>query len=70
VTPPTRRDLAERLTGLLSDIDIAIRARLRESATHAGEPPAEAARRGTGIREAFVAALWRLTHPARSRRLL
>jgi len=69
VTPPTRRDLAERLTGLLSDIDIAIRARLRESAMHTGEPSSDSARRDTGIRDAFVAVLRRLTHPAWSRRL-
>jgi hypothetical protein len=69
MTPPTRRDLGEQLTGLLNDIDIAIRARRRESAAHTGEPPAETARRDTGIREAFVAALRRLTHPAWSRRL-
>jgi hypothetical protein len=69
VSPPTRRDLAGQLTGLLNDIDIAIRARLHESATFTGEPPAKTARRDTGIREALVAAFRRLNHPARSRRL-
>ena len=69
MSPPTRRDLAEQLTGLLSDIDIAIRVRLHASATQTGEPPAEAARGDMGIREALVAALRRLTHPVWSRRL-
>jgi hypothetical protein len=65
---PTRRDLAQQLTGLLNDIDIAIRARRHKSATPAGGPPATA-RRDAGIRQALVAALRRLTHPAGNRRL-
>ena len=64
--PGTPRDLAAQLSALLTDIDIAIRVRLRESAKRTGQGgrPPRAARRHTGIRGAMVAALRRLTRPA------
>jgi len=67
VAPETHRDLAEQLSALLTDIDIAIRVRLRKSATHTGGQHPEAARRTMGIRGAVVTALRRLTRPAGSR---
>jgi len=65
--PGTPRDLAAQLSALLTDIDIAIRVRLRESARRTGGQPPRAARRHPGIRGAVLAALRRLTRPAGSR---
>jgi len=64
VAPETLRDLSDRLSALLTDIDIAVRVRLRESEKQAGERRRETARRDTWIRSALTSTLRWLTHPA------
>jgi len=61
VAQETLRDLSGRLSALLTDIDIAVRVRLRESEPQAGEPRREM---DTRIRSVLAAALRWLPRPA------
>ena len=58
VAPETQRDLARQLSALLTDIDIAIRVRLRGSARHRGARHPNGHQRDTGKRGAVMAALF------------
>jgi len=58
----TRRDLSDRLSGLLTDLDIAVRVRLREAEKQAGRHLAEPASGSTRIRRVVEAALRWLAH--------
>ena len=60
----TRRDLADRLSGLLTDLDIAVRVRLREAEKQAGRRLPETAGSDTRIRRVVEAAFRWLTHRA------
>jgi len=53
---PEYRDLSRQLAALLTDIDIAIRVRLRESARHRSGRRLNGQRRDTGRRGAAVVA--------------
>jgi len=63
----TLRDLSDRLSGLLSDLDIAVRVRLRESEKQAGRQLAETGPGGARIGRAMAAALRWLTRPGAGR---
>jgi len=60
----TLRDLSDRLSALLTDLDIAVRVRLRESERQAGRQRPEAAGGDTRIRRLMAAAVRWLTRPA------
>ena len=63
----THRDLAQQLSGLLRDLDVAIRGGRRVSAARTSRFT-KTARRETGVRGTLLAALRRLAGPERSRR--
>jgi len=56
--PPTHRDLVTELSALLTDLDIAIRVRLRESTRHTSGQRPKGDRRDAGMRAAVVTALF------------
>ena len=60
----TLRDLSDRLSALLTDLDIAVRVRLRESERQAGRQLPNTAGDDTRIRRVMAAAFRWLTHPA------
>jgi len=60
----TLRDLSDRLAALLTDLDIAVRVRLRESERQADRPLPETSGSDTRIRRVMAAAFRWLTHPA------
>ena len=68
MAPETHRDLAEQLSGLLREIDVAIRGGVRESAAQTASLFTRTSRRDTGVRGTLLAALRRLAGPAVSRR--
>jgi len=58
VVPETHRDLAKQLSAVLTDIDIAIRVRLRGSIRRTSGQHPQGDRHNGGMRSAVVAALF------------
>jgi len=61
----TLRDLSDRLSLLLTDLDIALRVRLREAEKQAARQRPESAAGDTRVRRVVAAAFRWLRHPAR-----